>query len=306
MARSFLIIALAVVAIPARAFAGAAEDCNQGQDPRRKIRGCTAFLSQSSNNAGKRVDAGKRAAIAYFNRGYAFSQLGRNNLAIADYTQAIELDPRNILYHYQRGQLLAILGEEKRAEADFNAISEIDAKDPRAARGHALALFNGRNYKDAVTALDEAERKDPKNAWTFFLRGRAQWNLGRLQEAANDLEKSVELDQSSKQRDPRYLLFRGLLRASRQLFDDAKKDFGEALKINPRYAEALVARGNLLAKQGKIEDAVADFDKAIASEPLNAAAYEARGKPVGNKFAEDRLVPDLNGAIEMPSQQGIR
>jgi len=305
MLRTLVMMSLAVAAMPASALAGAAEDCNQVQDLRRRIKGCTEFLSQSSSNPKNGADAKKRAALAHMSRGYAFSQLGRRDLAVADYSEAIELEPRNVQFRFRRGELFAIAHAFERAEADFDKISEIDPKSPLADRGRGLAFYHRRNFADAVAALDEAARKDPNYAWTFYLRGHAKWALGRPQEAANDLEKAVELDRSSKQRDARFPLSRGQLHVNQDKFDEAMRDFGEALKINPRSADALVARGNLLVKQGKIEEAVADFDKAIASDPLNAAAYEGRGRPVADQFDKDGSIPDLDGAIEAPREQGL-
>ena len=139
MLRAFVVMSLIATAMPGTLLAGAAEDCNQGQDPKRKIRGCTEILSQGASNPRNGADARKRAALAHTLRGYAYSQLGRNDLAVADYSEAIELEPSNVQYRYRRGELLAIEREFERAEADFDKISELDPKSAMADQGRGFA-----------------------------------------------------------------------------------------------------------------------------------------------------------------------
>src|SRR4029453_15153555 len=61
--------------------------CN-GADPVPAIMGCTAII-----NARSSTPTQKSAALT--NRGRAFGQRGQTDRAIADFNQAVEIDPKN-------------------------------------------------------------------------------------------------------------------------------------------------------------------------------------------------------------------
>lgn len=83
-------------------------------------------------------------AKKYYNRGIAHSKNGDYDCAIADYTQAIELDPDNSDAYYRRSKVWLHLGETEKAKADMKTASEIGI--------------------NSSTALDETLR-DYKRAW---------------------------------------------------------------------------------------------------------------------------------------------
>ena len=65
--------------------------------------------------------------MAYNNRGLAYSELEKYPEAIADFTKAIKLDPKDADAYYNRGIAYKALGKTKKAETDFakfNLLSE--------------------------------------------------------------------------------------------------------------------------------------------------------------------------------------
>ena len=56
----------------------------------------------------------------------------------------------------------------------------------------------------------------------------------------------------------------------------ALDDYGEALRIHPDYADALVARGKVRMDQGELDEARADLDRAIGLDGANPAAWYFR------------------------------
>jgi Flp pilus assembly protein TadD len=50
-------------------------------------------------------------------------------------------------------------------------------------------------------------------------------------------------------------------------YDDAVKDYDEALKLDAKNAKVYANRGVIRARQGKNEDARKDFHKAIELDP---------------------------------------
>jgi tetratricopeptide (TPR) repeat protein len=58
-------------------------------------------------------------AETYFKSGNAHYQKGEYDLAIADYTKAIELNPNNVGVYYNRGLAYAGKGDLDRAITDY-------------------------------------------------------------------------------------------------------------------------------------------------------------------------------------------
>jgi len=132
-------------------------DCQQMQDLDRGIAGCTKIAEDQSVAASDR-------AIAYFDRGvdyYAKDDLDHaiadwseaikldpnyvhayNNLAkayrdkgdydhaIADYSEAIKLDPHHAIAYKGRGIAYLLSGQSAKAEADFQQALALDSSDP--------------------------------------------------------------------------------------------------------------------------------------------------------------------------------
>ena len=67
----------------------------------------------------------KECAETYYNRGLAHSKKGELELAIADYTKAIELKPDYADAYYCRSKAWLRLGEEEKAKSDMEIASKI-------------------------------------------------------------------------------------------------------------------------------------------------------------------------------------
>ena len=120
-------------------------------DPDRLIRGCSAVIR--ANKEGP--DA---LARAYFNRGRAWSDQGRQDRAIQDFDHAIRLDPEYPDAFNSRALAYRGMGQNERAIEDFNQAIRLDAN-------YAIALFN---------------------------RGLAFQALGRAEDAANDFARAKD------------------------------------------------------------------------------------------------------------------
>ena len=77
------------------------------------IDGCTASI-QSGKWSGEGL------SWAYYNRGNAYDDKGDVDRAIADYTEAIRLDPKFALAYNNRGNAYKAKGNSGRARADFD------------------------------------------------------------------------------------------------------------------------------------------------------------------------------------------
>jgi lipoprotein NlpI len=96
-------------------------DC-ESDDPDRNIAGCTRIIQGRGETA-------KNRAIAYYNRGVAYHDKGDLDRAIADYTEAIRLDPKYAKAYSNRGIAYLYSGTLAKALADVSQASEFDPKN---------------------------------------------------------------------------------------------------------------------------------------------------------------------------------
>ena len=76
------------------------------------------------------VLATKQSSEAYFYRGNAKSDLGDKQGAIADYNQAITINPKYAKVYYNRGVVKSALGDKQGAISDFNQATAVQAQVP--------------------------------------------------------------------------------------------------------------------------------------------------------------------------------
>jgi tetratricopeptide (TPR) repeat protein len=78
---------------------------------------------------------GRNLSLLYTNRGVEYGGKGENDHAIADYDQAIKLDPKNALAFNNRGNVYGANGDSDRAIADYDQAIKLNPK-------YAAALYN--------------------------------------------------------------------------------------------------------------------------------------------------------------------
>jgi tetratricopeptide (TPR) repeat protein len=115
---------------------------------------------------------------AYVNRGAAWSDKGDHDRAIADYTEAIRLNPEDADPYVNRGVAWKAKGELDRAIADYDQALRLDAKDEHAYVNRGAAWFYKGDLDRAIADYTEAIRLDSANAYSLYGRGVAKLKKG--------------------------------------------------------------------------------------------------------------------------------
>ena len=74
-------------------------------------------------------EVNKECAQTYYNRGLAHSKKGELELAIANYTKAIEIEPDYADAYYNRGGAWLRLGKPEKAKSDLAAARHLGSED---------------------------------------------------------------------------------------------------------------------------------------------------------------------------------
>lgn len=144
------------------------------------------------------IDNNKTISTAYVNRAMYHYQAGSYTAALADYAEAIKLEPKNAELYQSRGKMyFDVSGSDQalteKAFADFNKSIELKKDVPAFYANRAAA--NGKlGHLDA--ALDDANKSiamDPSYADAYYTRYLIYRSQNRLEEALKDGETFLKL-----------------------------------------------------------------------------------------------------------------
>ncbi|WP_299489868.1 serine protease [Acaryochloris sp. IP29b_bin.137] len=164
------------------------------------------------------------AADLYIARGNNFLSWQRQDDALADFNQAIGINPKNVMAYVGRGRLS--LGTQK--------------------------------YQDALADFNTVIQLNPKLGFVYDFRSRIYQALNRIEDAIADADKLIELQTNAASYTRRGILY--ALAANPSL---ARKDFQQAITLNPKAIIPTVNLGLIYYEQGSREQAITQFQRAI-------------------------------------------
>jgi len=133
-------------------------------------------------------------ASAHYNLGFIYQQRGELDAAAASYRRAIEIDPQDVDSHYQLGRIAREQGRLSEAIADFETVVKLAPTHSQHEiwRETALVYFAARQYQDALEMLDRFLNERPSDAQGRYWRGLTLANLGRADEATQEMQSCIE------------------------------------------------------------------------------------------------------------------
>jgi tetratricopeptide (TPR) repeat protein len=133
---------------------GVRERCdNPSSNPAAAIKACTAVIDS--------LDVGYVIDVAYLHRGIAYQQKGNFESAIADFSEAINLNPAYAEAYFHRGTAYQAKGDYGSAIADFDQVIQLDPKDPEAYNSRGEAYRDKGDYDRAIADFDRALEIEP-------------------------------------------------------------------------------------------------------------------------------------------------
>ena len=211
-------------------------------------------------------------ADAYSNRGVLLMDLSRDSAALADFNKAIELKPYFAQAYYNRGLLYMNQNKKEEAITEYNKALALKP-DYKEATINRDILLNGNNTPDNTGILSDSITLNPKDPYLYLRRGLSYLDLGQLENARNDFNKAIELDNTIAEA----YINRARIAINDKKFDEALQDVNAALKINSNLADAFVLRGNIYREQGNFSMAATEYEKAIKIDPSLPGIYYNRG-----------------------------
>lgn len=138
---------------------------------------------------------------AFKNRGIANSLLKKNSEAIADFDEALILDPNDAGLHNFRGFAKAEIGFEKEDHQHFEeAMKDIDlaiSLNPEYSEAYlnkGIILMWLDRHREAIDMFNKVIEFNPQNAKAYYDRGLAYDKIGNLPKACLDWGKAKRLN----------------------------------------------------------------------------------------------------------------
>ena len=174
---------------------------------------------------------------------------------------------------------------------------------------HAYQLFQQKQYAAAAQEAKQIAAADPTNAEAWKLAGFSEFYLKKYAEAADDLQKALDLQRAAKQEDShtvdalaessvlaerfeqalpllviitgrrgsapdaRFLYYRGLAEFKTGKAAEAERSFNAAVKANPRDAASLLYLGQIALTRNDLDTAISTLNRATLNDPRLASAW---------------------------------
>jgi tetratricopeptide (TPR) repeat protein len=140
------------------------------------------------------IEIDPRDAVAYENRGIAYTSKGDIDRAVADFTQAISIDPLYAGTYFNRGCAYDEQGDYDKAIADYTQTISIDPMFAGAYHNRGFDYNEKGDYDKAIADYTQVISIYPNDANTYLNRGVAYGKKGDINRAKTDWETAVKLD----------------------------------------------------------------------------------------------------------------
>ena len=198
---------------------------------------------------------------------------GDTQLATQTIQKALQFEPRSAEVHGARGEIFEAQHRDQEAISEYQQSITLAPDDWRWPMSLGVAEWKQGNRTGAISQWQQAATLAPDNAVAFYNLSLAHHQSGQLDEARKDLERSIDLDPTSK----KYAALGSLLLFEGKFDQSAAMEL-KAIALNPKSYEAYSDLGAAYLWSGTNHDkAVQAYNKAIELE--EAARAHSPQKP---------------------------
>ncbi len=221
--------------------------------------------------------------------------------ALADYDQALALDPHNTEALYRRALARQTKGNWDGALNDYNSLLALapDNADAYSNRGYVKQTKG--DLDGALADYTEALSRKPTSAEAFY-------NVGLIKVRRGDIDGGMEAFNKAIELNPKLALAyynRGNAKNAEGNIDGAIADYTQSIEINPSNAMACFNRGAARQTRGDSAGAFDDYSLAISDDANFAPAYRGRAGIEVQRGDFPSALADCNRAIELdPNDAG--
>lgn len=262
----------------------AAAILNTQSNPQYLIAQLTALINQYPQEA-----------MAYHVRGLAYYHQAAYRESIADYEQAIRLDPSFNEAYFSRANVYFDSGDYLQAIADYTQAIFLSPSDAVALSNRGNAYMQMGDIVNAQTDFAQAIAINPKYAPIYVNRGNLYFATGEYDLALNDYTSAIQYD-------PLLVVAyinRGNTFYAKEIYAEAIADYNEAILLDSQNALVYSNRGLAYRQLGDSEQAIANYNYAIQLNPQFTDAYINRAFTYFTLRDYPRAIIDYSRALEL-------
>ncbi len=173
-----------------------------------------------------------------------------------------------------RGSSYADTNQVDKAIADYNEAIRLDPKNASAFNNRCGEYADLHQYDKAIADCSEAIRLDPTLSLAYYNLGNVFYGLTQFHAAIAQYSKAIELDPTHASP---YYNNRGTVYQDLHQYDKAIADYTEAIRIDPNDAPAHYNLGTVFYDLNQYDKAIVAFTEAIRLYPMYTSAYYNRG-----------------------------
>jgi tetratricopeptide (TPR) repeat protein len=236
-----------------------------------------------------------KLAAALYNRGHTFVKMGRFDEAMSDLDAALLVEPALIQAYVARGDIWHKRGDSDRAMHEYDTAHEIAPQNPVVLACRGYTWFRQQNYERALADFEQALKLNPQDSWSLAGRGLIRLAEGDIDRAFADCHRAITLGAT----DGFPFAARGRVWMAKSEHARAIIDFSESLRREPDDASALRDRGLAYYFESKYELAVADLSESIRLEPAENVAWNNYGAALYGRGEYARAAEALRESIRL-------
>ena len=234
-----------------------------------------------------------------FNNGINYL-LADKEIAIKQFTRAIEIDSSFSAAYFYRGVAEFKLGNYEEAIDDFSKVNRLDTnvKVVHAYNGFAYRQL-GDNEKSLAAFSRYMNSQEDLSALDFRLIGKAKMEVGDVDGAIKDFESALAKNNGESQH---YHLYLALF--DNEAYKEALAQINLAIAENEEFYGYYLNRGNTKLMLGDFINALSDYDYALYLEPTIPDSYFLRGRALDTLKRHDLAILDFTRAIDLNPSDG--
>jgi len=244
-------------------------------------------------------DAATAQAKVLYENGTVRAGRGELAAAIADFSKAIELDPKNPVVYSARGNVKLNTGELDEAIADHSKAIELDPSRRAPYINRGVAKIDKDDLEGAIADYTKAIELDPKVAAAYLNRGNARLQKGDATGARSDFEQAVQFAKD----DAAYARFALFLLNSREKVGEPAAGLAPIVhRSKPSWKRSLgLFLLGELSEAGLLDLAIGGDSKTVREHKCEAFYYAGAMRLLRGDQAEARALFGKSVATQLHS-----
>jgi tetratricopeptide (TPR) repeat protein/tRNA A-37 threonylcarbamoyl transferase component Bud32 len=204
------------------------------------------FIDPARTASQKALELNRELPSVHVTLGMLYTELGQNDQAVQELTDALKLDSRNAEAYSALADLYYRQGRMKDVEPNFQKSVELAPDDWRMANVFGVYYLKVGKPDLAMLQFQKAVNLTPENARALGNLGNSYRILNRLPEAHANLEHAIQLEPSAN-----LYLNLGLVLLEEGKYPQAAEEFKQEIELEPSSYAAWGALGSAYFRMGE-------------------------------------------------------